>query len=1518
MGNSRYQPTAGIQNTPFVRNIPSTSHYADTNNNLIPTPGNYITTPDIFFTCNVTLPDNIFPLPRCVSNILMSKQSRDTDIFDIPLLEKFKSKRKVSHILTYWGLFMKMDVSAGFDTGMNYPIGIYIPQDDQFYLSSYKNGPKPADLSFPVAALPFNRSVPDGGNTGINEATSFIDASTVYGNNNNDLQPIRDYNSNNGKMILISESTADGAFGYPPVYENGDFRYGYSAKFGRNAFTDFFHILFLREHNRLCDELFAIHGNSWDSETYFQEARRRVIAFIQKITYYEYLGTALGTPLPKYDGYKPDITPSIDTFFSTVTYRYGHSEVSDFHDIVNGQGELLTTMALTDLQNSQIIKIYGAPSIALSLALQRQEEVDIYVADFMRHYLHDLEYFDIASIDTVRSRDHGIPSYNDARQAFGLARKNSFEEISSDPDVQKRLQDTYTTVDRIEALMGGLAEDHVNGGNFGELFYKSFSDQWIKIRASDRFWYENADAGFSQEEISEIQTTTLLDIIKRNTPDSYYPQNLWFVQPPASSQLPEKTNNGYNSPLSLSNDYNIQWKMDSTNITFLITMSSTNSWFGLGFNPNGNGMTDTDMMIFWNQPQDNSVTGKNYKGIGLGIVPMQLPDDDQIITILSQNVEGGTSTLEVTRPINNKNRKSIDGDIEMVYAWNPNSHILTYHGGNRGKRMINFRTGSTTDLTDNRPRLLKIHGIAMFSIWGVLFPCSVWIVRYLRHNDSYMVQHRNLNLFGGMMVAVFAAVALTATTTHGASSHAIVGIIIVSVTVIQISLGILAIWSLANVESASTGVVRHLKHFHFYLGALLLLAAWTNIILGMTTYDKKFGGTNRIYIWIYTGWLMFFGFVITISEFYYKIKNMQFLWPIRKSDDPTKRIRNCIPDDVFESLPIITWDEFNKRVMTGANLVVAEGLVFDVHRWIPLHPGGQKILQRVIGTDITTDFFYDPTVKTVIQNDFKDNYDVEKSSIALLTDDAYKENRQSSTKSKPYSVANAVDRINAAAFKNRRVARHRHSKFATSKLASMVISRISDLEDNSLQSLRTQDINEKELQQQQSPYIFKRYILTNIEVVTRPNAENPVKKLTFQTIHPDDKLLKFLPGDYIEIMSYVNSHVIIRPYTPLQGPSENSFCIFVKIYKDGIMTQHLDKQLRNFEVKVRGPFDVADRRTYFSAPSPIFDSIARPSSANSHTRSFSKGLHIDYIKRPNGIDNNQMNNILGKRSGILLNKERKDLCWDCLFMVCGGTGITPMLQLIQYHLEKANPDSELYLLAAFDKIEDLIYPKYLDYLCKILKGKQGKLEVKYILTRPPPTWRGCSGLIDEVLLYDWIRENYSAPPPAIPPKISNYGGNNFTSNLTNGIQNMQNMQNMSAYNYNPIQEISKHNEDSRHEQQNNNLPSNSKNRPAPIKIPTNNNSIDRHNQTSTSYSSSTYSSSPSYSSSPPYSSSSPLNNNPTIILMNERHNYMNLFAKDSSKQVKLVVCGSDHFNKNIRKNLEKLAFPINEKAVFIE
>src|SRR5207248_10943674 len=70
------------------------------------------------------------------------------------------------------------------------------------------------------------------------------------------------------------------------------------------------------------------------------------------------------------------------------------------------------------------------------------------------------------------------------------------------------------------------------------------------------------------------------------------------------------------------------------------------------------------------------------------------------------------------------------------------------------------------------------------------------------------------------------------------------------------------------------------------------------------------------------------------------------------------------------------------------------------------------------------------------------------------------------------------------------------------------------------------------------------------------------------------------------------------------------------------------KQLVGFEIKVRGPFDISKRLT---------SDLSLPSS-------------------------NRYREISPKH--ILLNPLSKDGCWDVLFMIAGGTGLTPMLQLV--------------------------------------------------------------------------------------------------------------------------------------------------------------------------------------------------------------------------------------------------------------
>ena len=103
---------------------------------------------------------------------------------------------------------------------------------------------------------------------------------------------------------------------------------------------------------------------------------------------------------------------------------------------------------------------------------------------------------------------------------------------------------------------------------------------------------------------------------------------------------------------------------------------------------------------------------------------------------------------------------------------------------------------------------------------------------------------------------------------------------------------------------------------------------------------------------------------------------------------------------------------------------------------------------------------------------------------------------------------------------------------------------------------------------------------------------------------------------------------------------------------------------------MRGPFDVAERMTNNPALPPETPASPMVSTfRNFMPRSNSILTYLQYENhgRGTGVGNSHSGvNILGDRSGVLLNRERADLCWDCLFMVCGGTGITPMLQLVSY------------------------------------------------------------------------------------------------------------------------------------------------------------------------------------------------------------------------------------------------------------
>lgn len=425
-----------------------------------------------------------------------------------------------SDLLFSWGQFLDHDISlTTAHSGEAYTIPV--PQGDR-YFDPYSTGTQEIFL---------NRSSydPKTGTTlqnprqQVNEITAWIDASMVYGSDQERADALRTFQDGQLKISagnllpfneegLPNERSASDA----NLFLAGDVRVNEQP--GLIAL----HTLFVREHNRLASQIALATPTLTDEEIY-QQARAIVGGQIQAITYNEFLPILLGpNTITPYSGYDPAVNPSIANEFSTAAFRMGHTLINPTILRLDEQGTTIPegNLALRDaFFNLQPILEQGIESIFLGLAAQKAQEFDPLIIEDLRNFLFGPPGsggFDLASLNIQRGRDHGLASYNDTRKALGLAPVADFPDISSDQVTQSLLASVYTSVDDIDLWIGGLAEDSVDGGLMGATFSAILRDQFERLRAGDRFWYQNSD-WFSENVIQEINNTTLSNIIIRNT-----------------------------------------------------------------------------------------------------------------------------------------------------------------------------------------------------------------------------------------------------------------------------------------------------------------------------------------------------------------------------------------------------------------------------------------------------------------------------------------------------------------------------------------------------------------------------------------------------------------------------------------------------------------------------------------------------------------------------------------------------------------------------------------------------------------------------------------------------------------------------------------------------------------------------------------------------------------------------------------------------------------------------------------
>src|SRR5262249_28697626 len=135
---------------------------------------------------------------------------------------------------------------------------------------------------------------------------------------------------------------------------------------------------------------------------------------------------------------------------------------------------------------------------------------------------------DLIARDIQRGRDHGLTDYNTVRAAYGLPRVTSFAQITSNVDIQQKLQQLYGSVDNIDAFVGALAEDHVPGADVGPLTKAVLVNQFTRLRDGDRLFYLNQ---FSSTQLQALMAnSSLAMIIERNTGLTNLQSNVFYFR----------------------------------------------------------------------------------------------------------------------------------------------------------------------------------------------------------------------------------------------------------------------------------------------------------------------------------------------------------------------------------------------------------------------------------------------------------------------------------------------------------------------------------------------------------------------------------------------------------------------------------------------------------------------------------------------------------------------------------------------------------------------------------------------------------------------------------------------------------------------------------------------------------------------------------------------------------------------------------------------------------------------------
>ena len=377
-----------------------------------------------------------------------------------------------------------------------------------------------------------------------NMITAFVDASNVYGSENNYSRILRTLDGT-GKL-----RTENNTFLLPriKIKTEASRRAGDTRALEMPGLASV-HTVFVREHNQLCDAL-KTHpdvDSTWGDEDFYQNARRILIAEMQKIVYDEYLPIIIGRKGMRRWGlnvrsksrYYRRVDPSQPNSFGTAAFRFAHTMIRGLIEQFKSIRDQTPNNKYELGQNYFNLTVYeasgGAGNDFLLNGLMRQQSAafDRFVTPEVSNKLFasgtqpivtkDEEPIpgvgaDLMSRNLQRGRDHGLPSYAAFyKRLHKRGRAGVMDCWDKRPpeikkDVWHLLRKIYNHPHHIDLFVGGLAESPFKGGVTGRTFQSIIGITFGRLKFGDRFFFTRKGY-MNKAELDEIKRRSFGDII---------------------------------------------------------------------------------------------------------------------------------------------------------------------------------------------------------------------------------------------------------------------------------------------------------------------------------------------------------------------------------------------------------------------------------------------------------------------------------------------------------------------------------------------------------------------------------------------------------------------------------------------------------------------------------------------------------------------------------------------------------------------------------------------------------------------------------------------------------------------------------------------------------------------------------------------------------------------------------------------------------------------------------------------